>query len=455
MAAACSARSISGSFVPRISGNQRWRMTDLNYLTGFGNHFESEAMPGALPIGQNSPQRPPKGLYAEKFSAEAFTVAAANNARSWLYRIQPSVVQGEFAEIDRQLLRSAPDNEAVATPTPLRWKPLPLPTEATDFVSGLCTVACNGDVASRHGSAVHVYRANQSMDEQFFYNADGEMLLVPEQGALRLHTEYGVLGVAPGHIAVIPRGVRFRVVLQDATARGYVCENYGARFDLPERGPIGTDGLANRRDFEVPVAAFEERRGNFRLLAKFQGRLFAADIDHSPLDVVAWHGNLYPYRYDLRRFNTIGSISYDHSDPSIFTVLTSASVVAGTANVDFVIFPPRWLVAEDTFRPPWFHRNVMSEYMGLIYGDYDAKTGGGFVPGGASLHNCMAAHGPDAATVAAASSGELKPRKLADTMAFMFESQYVYAPTRFALDSDARDAAYQDCWQSLPAHFEP
>jgi homogentisate 1,2-dioxygenase len=430
-------------------------MAELRYLTGLGNELETEALAGALPVGRNSPQRPPMGLYAEKFSAEAFTAPAASNARSWLYRTQPAVVHGEFTEIDRGLIRSAPCNEAAVTPMPLRWREMPLPDAPTDFVAGLTTIACNGDVAARHGSAIHIYRANRSMSERFFYNADGEMLLVPEQGKLRLCTEFGLLDVAPGHMAVIPRGVRLRVELPDAAARGYVCENYGARFALPERGPIGTDGLANRRDFEMPVAAFEEQRGDFRLVSKFQGRLFEAAMDHSPLNVVAWHGNLSPYRYDLRRFNTIGSISYDHPDPSIFTVLTSASSTPGTANVDFVIFPPRWLVAEDTFRPPWFHRNVMSEYMGLIYGDYDAKTGGGFVPGGASLHNCMAAHGPDAATFAAASAAELKPRKLTDTLAFMFESQNVYVPTRYAMDSETRDRDYQACWQSLGSRFEP
>ncbi|HZW59544.1 MAG TPA: homogentisate 1,2-dioxygenase [Woeseiaceae bacterium] len=428
-------------------------MTELGYMTGFGNDFASAALPGALPQGQNSPQHPPLGLYAEKFSAAAFTAPRAENARSWLYRIRPSVVHDDFREIDCGLIRTAPSGEAVTPPNPLRWGALPMPAAAVDFVSGLATIACNGDAGSQRGIAVHIFRANRSMESRYFYNADGELLLVPERGALRLHTEFGRMDLAPGHAGIIPRGVKFRVELAGSEARGYVCENYGARLTLPERGPIGTDGLANSRDFETPVAAFEDREAHGELVAKFGGRLFAADIGHSPLDVVAWHGNLAPYRYDLRRFNTIGSISYDHPDPSIFTVLTSASETRGTANVDFVIFPPRWLVAEDTLRPPWFHRNVMSEYMGLVYGRYDAKAGG-FEPGGGSLHNCMTPHGPDAATVAAASAATLEPQKLDDTMAFMFESRYVMEPTAFAMQSEALQTDYTRCWQGIPKNFQ-
>ncbi len=423
------------------------------YLTGFGNDFASEARAGALPVGHNSPQKPPFGLYPEKLSGNAFTAPRAANARSWLYRIRPSVVHGDFGEIDRGLLRTAPTQEAPAPPDPLRWKPFPLPTGPADFVDGLATLATNGNALMQQGIGIHVYRANRSMQDRYFYNADGELLIVPEQGGLDLHTEFGLLEVEPGHIAVIPRGVRFRVALRADSARGYVCENYGERLALPERGPIGTDGLANGRDFETPVAAFEEREGDFRLVAKHAGRLFDCAIGHSPLDVVAWHGNLAPYRYDLARFNTLGSISYDHPDPSIFTVLTSASATPGTANVDFVVFPPRWLVAEDTFRPPWFHRNVMSEFMGQVHGEYDAKTAGGFLPGGASLHNCMAGHGPDAVTVEGATRAQLVPQKLDNTLAFMFESRYLIEPTRFALDCEERDRDYTDCWQSLTVRY--
>lgn len=426
---------------------------NLSYMTGFGNEFATEAISGALPKGMNSPQRAPLGLYAEKFSATAFTAPRAHNFRSWFYRIRPSVIHDDFQPIDGRLIRTSPIDEVLMTPNQLRWDPLPMTVEPADFIDGLTTVAANGDARAQVGIGIHIYRANRSMDDRFFYNSDGELLIVAEQGELTICSECGVLSIRPGEIAVIPRGIKFRVVLPDGSARGYVCENYGAKLALPERGPIGSDGLANSRDFEAPVAAFENREGDFELVTKLAGRLFACRIGHSPLDVVAWHGNLAPYKYDLRLFNTIGSISYDHPDPSIFTVLTSQSDTPGTANVDFVIFPPRWLVMEDTFRPPWYHRNVMSEYMGLIYGDYDAKTGGGFVPGGSSLHNSMSAHGPDADAFENASDADLAPEKLDDTMAFMFESRYLIQPTRFAMETEALQETYRDCWSGLKKHF--
>ena len=428
--------------------------SEYRYMSGFGNEFATEAVPGALPEGRNSPQRVAHGLYAEKFSASAFTAPRAANRRSWFYRIRPSVVHGVFAPVESGLLRTAPTGETNASPNQLRWDPLPMPNEPTDFVDGLVTMISNGNAAMQAGMAAHIYRANKSMQDRFFYNADGEMLLVPESGSLVLHTECGVLDVSPGEIAVVPRGIKFRVVLAADSARGYVCENYGAMLELPERGPIGTDGLANNRDFLAPVAAYEDREGDFELVAKMGGQLFACEIGHSPLDVVGWHGNLTPCKYDLRLFNTIGSISYDHPDPSIFTVLTSQSDTPGVANIDFVIFPPRWLVMEDTFRPPWYHRNVMSEYMGLIYGEYDAKTGGGFAPGGSSLHNCMAAHGPDTDAFNNASSSDLEPQKLDDTMAFMFESRYPFEPTDFAMQSKTLQQDYRDCWQDLGKQFK-
>ena len=427
---------------------------NLDYMTGFNNEFATEAAPGALPVGMNSPQRAPLGLYAEKFSASAFTAPRAQNFRSWFYRIRPSVMHGDFKSIDAGLIRTSPIDEAVTTPNRLRWDPLPMNDEPADFIDGLATVAANGDARAQTGIGIHIYRANKSMDERFFYNSDGELLIVPEQGGLIIHSECGVLAIGPGEIAVMPRGIKFRVVLPDGVARGYVCENYGARLALPERGPIGSDGLANSRDFEAPIAAYEDREGSYELITKLAGNLFACDIGHSPLDVVAWHGNLTPYKYDLRQFNAIGSISYDHPDPSIFTVLTSQSDTPGTANVDFVIFPPRWLVMEGTFRPPWYHRNVMSEYMGLIYGAYDAKTGGGFVPGGSSLHNCMSAHGPDADAFEHASNVSLAPQKLEDTMAFMFESRYLIQPTIYAMQSEALQDDYRHCWDGLKKNFE-
>jgi len=423
------------------------------YLSGFGNEFTSEAVAGALPVGQNSPQKAPLGLYAEQLSGTPFTVPRAVNRRSWLYRIRPSVTHEPYMFRDRRtLLRSAPFDEVPPTPTQLRWDPLPHWETPTDFVDGLVTIAGNGSVETQTGMAVHLYAASKSMDRRFFYDADGELLIVPQDGALVLRTEFGIIDVKPGEIAVVPRGIKFAVDVTAAGARGYICENYGALLRLPDLGLIGSNGLASPRDFLTPVASFEEAKGDFEIVAKFQGRLWTALIDHSPLDVVAWHGNYAPYKYDLAHFNTINTVSFDHPDPSIFTVLTSPSDTAGVANVDFVIFPPRWLVSERTFRPPYFHRNFMNEYMGLIFGVYDAKAEG-FVPGGGSLHNCMSAHGPDAATYEKASNATLEPEYLRDTLAFMFESRYVLRPTRFAVESVLLQRDYFECWQDLKSNF--
>ena len=424
----------------------------LSYQTGFGNEFATEALPGALPVGRNSPQSVPYGLYAEQLSGTAFTAPRAHNRRSWLYRLRPAVMHGAFIALEHPALASPPFADVPTPPDQMRWDPFPIPRRPTDFVDGLFTIAGNGDVALQIGIGIHQYACNRSMAGRYFYDADGELLVVPQDGALRIATELGVLHAAPGAIVVIPRGVRFRVALEGKSARGYVCENHGAPFRLPELGALGSNGLANARDFEAPVAAFEDVEGSFELVAKFGGRLWRAPIGHSPLVVVAWHGNCTPYRYDLARFNTINTVSHDHPDPSIFTVLTSPSDTPGTANVDFVIFPPRWMVAEDTFRPPWFHRNVMSEYMGLVHGAYDAKAEG-FLPGGGSLHNAMSGHGPDAATFEKASSAVLAPQRIDGTLAFMFESRYVICPSRLALEAPQRQHDYQDCWRGLAKHF--
>ena len=419
----------------------------MDYLSGFGNHFATQAVAGALPEGRNSPQRPAFGLYAEQFSSTAFTAPRAQNRRSWLYRMRPTTAHGAFAPYEGAPFFTPPTG-VHTTPNRLRWNPLPFPEEPTDFVDGMVTYGGNGS-SGAGGIAIHLYAATADMGARAFQNSDGEMLIVPQQGGLRLTTELGRLDVAPGSIAVIPRGMRFRVELAGGTgtggARGYVCENYGAPFCLPDLGPIGANGLANPRDFQAPAAWFEDRDEPFAIVQKFNGRLWIVTIDHSPFDVVAWHGNSAPYRYDLSRFNTMGTVSFDHPDPSIFTVLTSPSDTPGTANCDFVIFPPRWMVAEDTFRPPWFHRNVMSEFMGLIHGEYDAKEGG-FVPGGASLHNQFNGHGPDAASTARAMEAELKPRKIENTLAFMFESRSVIHPTRFAIEGGLLQTDYDACW---------
>jgi len=424
----------------------------MKYLTGFGNEFASEAKAGALPARGNSPQKAPHGLYAEQINGTAFTVPREQNQRTWFYRIRPSVVHGTFAPGDNKLLRGAPFDGQPISPNQMRWDPIAIPEAETDFIDGLVTMAGAGDADAGIGMAAHVYVANASMMDRFFYNADGEMLIVPQVGRLHLHTEMGFVDVEPNQIAVVPRGVKFRVELPDGPSRGYVCENFGPSLRLPGLGPLGSNGLANARDFKTPVAAFEDREGDFTLSCKMSGNIWNAPIGHSPLDVVGWHGNLAPYKYDLADFNVMGSVSFDHPDPSIYTVLTAPTTSPGTANVDFVIFPPRWMVAEDTYRPPWYHRNVMAEFMGLIHGKYDARKEG-FVPGGCSLHNKMVPHGNDAEVFEAASNVELKPDYYDNTMAFMFETSGVLRPTAFANDSEYLQRDYQQVWQTLQKHF--
>lgn len=422
-------------------------MTDaLRYMTGFGGHFESEAVEGALPKGRNSPQRSPYGLYAEQLSGTAFTAPRHENRRSWLYRTRPTADHRPFARYEGAPLFAPGIIQEPLAPNRLRWDPPADMPQGTDFLDGLVTMLVSRPPSDLSGVALHLYRADRSMEQRVFADADAEMLLIPQVGTLHIFSELGRLNVAPGSIAVIPRGVRFRVLV-DEPSRGYVAENHGALFRLPELGPLGSNGLANARDFEVPVAAYEDSDAAVEFVQKYMGSLWATTLDHSPLDVAAWHGNLAPYRYDLSRFNTMGTVSYDHPDPSIFTVLTSPSETPGRANADFVIFPPRWMVAEDTFRPPWFHRNVMSEAMGLITGAYDAKAEG-FAPGGMSLHNLMSGHGPDVESWRKASDAELKPVKIEGTMAFMVESCWPYTPTRFAMDRAQPD--YDEAWCGFP-----
>ena len=430
-------------------------MTTLSYQSGFGNAFASEALQGALPQGQNSPQTCPYGLYAEQLSGTAFTMARAENQRTWLYRIRPSALQGAFQPVSDFSNWTQTFSEGPVTPNRLRWNPLDAPTTPTDFLEGVITWGGAGHSDQQSGIAINLYGANRSMKNRVFYNADAEMLFVPQDGRLRLVTELGQLDIEPCEIAVIPRGIRFRVELLDNTACGYMLENFGAPLRLPELGPIGSNGLANARDFQYPVAWYEDLDQETELITKFTGGFWSTQLSHSPLDVVAWHGTHAPYKYDLRRFNAIGSISYDHPDPCIFSVLTSPSATPGAANLDFAIFPPRILAMEHTFRPPWFHRNYASEFMGLIQGRYDAKADG-FAPGGASLHNCMSPHGPDAQTFSNASAADLsKADYIRDTMAFMFESRWVIRPTDAALSSGTLQRDYDSAWSGLKKHFDP
>jgi homogentisate 1,2-dioxygenase len=425
-----------------------------DYMSGFGSHFATEAVAGALPQGRNSPQRPAFGLYAEQLSGTAFTAPRHENRRSWLYRMRPSAEHPPYRPYEGAQHFTATSLHDPLPPNRLRWNPLEMPNQPVDLIDGMATMMANGGPEALSGCAVHIYRATKDMAHRCFFNADGEMLFIPEQGRLTLYTEMGRIDVTPGEVALVPRGVRFRAALPDGRARGYVAENHGALFRLPELGPIGSNGLANLRDFLTPVAQYEDAEGEVELVQKYLGRLWTTTLDHSPLDVVAWHGNLAPWKYELARFNTIGTVSFDHPDPSILTVLTSPTDTAGRANADFVIFPPRWMVAEDTFRPPWFHRNVMSECMGVIHGAYDAKAEG-FAPGGLSLHNLMSGHGPDVASWKAASEAPLKPHKIEGTMAFMVESCWPFRPTAFALEADALQRDYDSAWGGFPKAVLP
>ena len=425
----------------------------MKYMSGFGNEFATEAVKGALPVGQNSPQKHPLGLYAEQINGTAFTPPRHLNKRSWMYRIRPSVVHRPYKRIDNGLFLSPPYNEVETTPNQLRWDPLALPSKPTTFIEGIVTMGGNGDIGTHAGVSIHVYAANKSMTDTFFYNADAEMLIVAQQGEMVFLTEMGRVEVKPGEICVMPRGIKYRVEV-DGPVRGYILENYGALLRIPDLGPIGANGLAYPRDFLTPEAWYEDKTGEFTVVSKFMGNLWQGVYDHSPLNVVGWHGNYAPYKYDLANFQCINTVTYDHPDPSIYTVLTSPTDSPGTANMDFAIFPPRWMVAENTFRPPWFHRNYMNEFMGLIQGVYDAKEGGGFVPGGSSLHNCMSGHGPDADTYKKMSEVELKPVKLEDTLAFMFETCFVVQPTKFAMETSQLQSDYWECWQGLDPEFK-
>jgi homogentisate 1,2-dioxygenase len=429
----------------------------LRYMPGFGNDFETETLPGALPQGMNSPQKCAYGLYAEQLSGSPFTAPRGTNERSWLYRIRPSVRHTtRFSSASFPHWKTAPclDDHSLALGQ-LRWNPVPLPNEPTNFLQGIRTMTTAGDAMSQTGMAAHVYAFNTDMVDDYFFNADGELLVVPEMGAISIFTEMGAMEVTPSEIALIPRGMMFKVTRMAGvdSARGYICENYGAKFTLPDRGPIGANCLANPRDFKTPVAAYEDKETACRVHVKWCGKFHVTEIGHSPLDVVAWHGNYAPYKYDLKTFSPVGAILFDHPDPSIFTVMTAPSGEEGTANIDFVIFPPRWLVAENTFRPPWYHRNIMSEFMGLIYGRYDAKEEG-FVPGGMSLHNMMLPHGPDASGFLKASTVPLAPHKLENTMAFMFETRFPQQLTRFAAELETLQDNYIDCWDGLERRFD-
>ena len=429
--------------------------TTEGYMPGFGNDFETEALPGALPQGMNSPQKCNYGLYGEQLSGTAFTAPQHRNERTWCYRIRPSVKHSHrYTKIDLPYWKSAPNVDPDVTSLgQYRWDPVPHTETPLTWLTGMRTMTTAGDVNTQVGMASHIYLVTASMEDEYFYSADSEILIVPQEGRLRFSTELGVIDLEPQEIAIIPRGLLYRVELIDGPAGGFVCENYGQKFELPGRGPIGANCMANRRDFKTPVAAYEDREVPSTVTVKWCGQFHVTEIGQSPLDVVAWHGNYAPVKYDLKTYCPVGAILFDHPDPSIFTVLTAPSGVPGTANIDFVLFRERWMTMEDTFRPPWYHKNIMSELMGNIYGQYDAKPQG-FVPGGMSLHNMMLPHGPDKDAFEGASNADLKPEKLDNTMSFMFETRFPQHLTGFAATEAPLQDDYIDCWTSLEKKFD-
>jgi len=429
--------------------------TTPGYMPGIGNDFETEALSGALPQGQNSPQKCEYGLYAEQLSGTAFTAPRGENERTWCYRIRPSVKHvARFKRTEVPYWKSAPAIDPdIQSLVQNRWDPIPMVDTPLTWITGMRTMTTAGDVNTQVGMASHTFLVTADMEDEYFYSADSELLVVPQQGRMRFSTELGIIDIEPKEIAILPRGLVYKVTLLDGPARGFVCENYGAKFDLPSRGPIGANCLANPRDFKTPIAAFEDRDAPSRVVIKWCGQFHETFIDHSPLDIVAWHGNYAPCKYDLRTYSPVGAILFDHPDPSIFTVLTAPSGQEGTANIDFVLFKDRWLPAENTFRPPWYHKNIMSEFMGNIVGQYDAKPKG-FVPGGMSLHNMMLPHGPDYNAFEKASNEPMVPVKLAETMAFMFETRFPQHLTAFAATEAPLQDDYVDCWDDLKKKFD-
>ncbi|KAH7409553.1 homogentisate 1,2-dioxygenase [Cadophora sp. MPI-SDFR-AT-0126] len=428
------------------------------YQAGFGNHFESEAVPGTIPQGQNSPRCVRFGLYAEQMTASAFVAPRPSNKNAWLYRVRPAVAHEGFTDLpDNKDTESnfMPINPKVhISPTQLAWLPFDIPTEGgIDFVSGLKTVAGSGEPTLREGIATHVYTANTSMSQKAFVNSDGDFLIVPQQGSLDIQTEFGPLFVQPGEICVIQRGIRYRVELPDGPSRGYILEIWGSNFDLPELGPLGANGLANSRDFLTPKAKYEIKKERWEIVYKLGGKFFKSTQGHSPFDVVAWHGNYVPFKYDLTKFVNVGSISVDHIDPSIFCVLTAKSRDPTAPLADFLIFSPRWDVASHTYRPPYYHRNVASELMGLIYGGYGGRSDS-FQPGGVSFECGMVPHGVAYEEFKAASAEPPPEMQISKgAVAFMFESSRPFTITDYAWNSKKKHEHEPKMWDNLVDNF--
>jgi len=422
--------------------------------TGFGNVHQSEDLPDALPRDQNSPRRVAYGLYAEQVNGSGFVAPRHENRRSWLYRVRPSADQSPAVALPQGFLAG---DFLAEPPEPnlAGWAPLPLPTVATDFVDGLATLGGAGSARLRRGYAVHVYAANRGMEDRCFGNADGDLLILPEQGALTLLTELGPLEVAPGQVALVPRGIRFSVLVSVGGARGYVAESFGRPFGLPDRGPVGANGLADARHFRAPSAWHEDRVSlGYRVTAKLAGRLFESTQDHSPFDVAAWQGNHVPTVYDLDAFSPVGNARFDHGDPSIHTVLSAPMDEQGAHTLDLVAFVARWDVTEHTFRPPYFHRNVTTELNGIVR---DAVVPGSpFVPGCFFLTPSLVPHGVVAASVErhlAEAAAESPRRSSESSLWFQFETALPFVPTPWARDAAHRIADWPLVWGAYRKHF--
>lgn len=422
-----------------------------SYQPGFGNEFATEAVAGALPVGQNSPQRPPLGLVSELVSGTAFVAPRALNRRSYLFRIRPSTNAHPLLPVSFPNFQTPP---LAVDPQPgaMRWSTLNDKIAGKDFLDGLLTHCGNGSPRTQNGMAVHIYNASEPMTGRAFVNSDGEMLIIPQTGKLVITTELGIMDIQPGELALIPKGMKMKVDPVSGPAYGFMCENYGLPFVLPDLGLIGSHGLANAIDFETPVAAFEDNEEPTELIQKFCGSFWETKLEYSVFDVVAWRGNWAPCKYDMMKFNTMGSISYDHPDPSIFCALTSSSDAVAGGNVDFMILPPRWIVAEHSFRPPGFHRNSVSEFLALVKGAHESRSSN-FPPGSISLHNCWTPHGPDTETLEQARTAELQPQRVDDALVFMLETRFPLEMSSAAFESDKRQRDCTNGWAGFTKRF--
>lgn len=428
-----------------ITARQRLRARELILSpppvgpSGFGNTLSSEAIAGAIPPHQNSPRRPPFGLYAEQLSGTGFTAARADNRRTWCYRVRPASQRTDFAPLAHPRLAGefpgAPVVELTGFP-PLAGAP------EHDFLDGLVTLCGAGDARLRTGYALHRYAATRSMESRAFYSADGDLLILPERGAFTLLTELGALAVAPGSLAIVPRGLAFSILLHDEPIRGYVAEPFGGGFRLPERGPVGANGLADARHFHAPAAWHEDRLApGFTLVAKLGGALHAAPLDHTPFDVAGWFGNHVPYVYDLADFSPVGNTLLDHGDPSIYCVLSAP-------NLDLIVFPPRWDATAHTFRPPYFHRNTIAEINGILRDDEHHAP---FVPGCVFITPPLTPHGVGGRTVERERArDDDAPYRVHDSLWFQLESPL--APVLAAWAHPVED--WSATWPSARSYFE-